>query len=405
MSEIVGWDYAVKCLSTVPVVAAALGPVAGLPAAEVPASHFSVMVKGAAQVFSAGPPLVEHATGETADEGGARRLGGRHPCRHRRQRRRHRGRGARAEIRRFLSYLPSHVWALPPVRESTDDPRRRDLRLRDAVPTHAPPVDTRAVIRSICDEGCVFEIGARFGRPVVGTLARIDGHPSAVLGTDGRFDGAGFSMEAALKLARFVDFADTFHLPVVYLVDNPGVMIGLAAEQAGTLRFGLPRPVGGPRGAFPWASVLVRRCFGVGGATHRNEARHSLRVAWPSGSWGSLPLEGGVEAAYKRVIEASPDPEAPRRAARPPAGRALAVPYGRELHGRGHHRPGRHPPGPRAAGSAPPTTRWPRVRSGRRAGRSGPDRPRPHRSLDPEERQVGLAVERGSSRRRGRGTR
>ena len=133
-----------------------------------------------------------------------------------------------------------------------------------------------------------------------------------MLGTDGRFDGAGFTVEAAHKLTRFVDFADTFHLPVVYLVDNPGVMIGLAAEQAGTLRVGCRALSAVHEARIPWASVLVRRCFGVGGATHRNEARHSLRVAWPSGSWGSLPLEGGVEAAYKRVIEASPDPEAAR---------------------------------------------------------------------------------------------
>ena len=308
VSEIVGWDYAVKCLSTVPVVAAALGPVAGLPAAEVPASHFSVMVKGAAQVFSAGPPLVEHATGEqlTKEELGgwevATRAGTVDNAVDSEDE-------AFEQIRRFLSYLPSHVWELPLVIESEDDPDRRDPWLRDAVPKSRRPIDTRRVIRSICDEGSVFEIAPRYGRAVVATLPRLDGHPCAVLGTDARFDGGGFSVEAALKLTRFVDFADTFHLPVVYLVDNPGVMIGLAAEQAGTLRFGCRALSAVHEARIPWASVLVRRCFGVGGATHRNEARHSLRVAWPSGSWGSLPLEGGVEAAYKRVIESSPDPE------------------------------------------------------------------------------------------------
>ncbi len=311
VSEIVGWDDAVKNLSTVPVVAAALGPLAGLPAAEAPASHFSVMVKGAAQVFSAGPPLVEAANGERVTK---EELGGWEVA-------------TRAgtidnavdteleafeQIRRFLSYLPSHVWELPPVVPSDDDPRRRDIGLRDAVPKGRRPVDIRAVIRSICDEGSVFEFGSRYGRAVVGTLARLDGHPVAVLGTDANFDGAGFSTEASYKLARLVDFADTFHLPVVYLVDNPGVMIGSAAERAGTLRAGCRALSAVHETRIPWASVLVRRCFGVGGATHRNEARHSLRVAWPSGSWGSLPLEGGVEAAYKRVIEEAPDPEAAR---------------------------------------------------------------------------------------------
>lgn len=308
VSEIVGWEDAVACLSAVPVVAAALGPVAGLPAAEVPASHFSVMVKGAAQVFAAGPPLVQHATGETVTK---EELGGWEVCTRA---------GtvdnavdtedeALAEMRRFLSYLPSHVWALPPVIESDDDPYRRDPWLRDAVPTTRRPVDTRRLLRSVCDEGSVFEIGARFGRSVIGALARLDGRPVAVLGTDARFDGAGFTVESAEKLCRFVDLADTFHLPVVYFVDNPGVLIGTAAERAGTLRAGCRALSAVHETRVPWASVLVRRCFGVGGATHRNTARHSLRVAWPSGSWGSLPLEGGVEAAYKRAIEESPDPE------------------------------------------------------------------------------------------------
>jgi acetyl-CoA carboxylase carboxyltransferase component len=307
VSEIIGWDYAVKNLSTVPVVAAALGPLAGLPAAEAPASHFSVMVKGNAQIFAAGPPLVEAANGEkvTKEELGgwevATRAGTIDNAVDTEDE-------ALEQVRRFLSYLPSHVWALPPVVDADDDPQRSDPWLRDAVPVGRRPIDTRRIMDSICDTGSVFEIGSRYGRSVIGALARIDGHPVAVLGTDARYDGAGFTTEASAKMVRFVDFADTFHLPVVYLVDNPGVIIGLAAERAGTLRAGCRALSAVHETRIPWASILVRRCFGVGGATHRNEGRHSLRVAWPSGTWGSLPLEGGVDAAYKRVIEASPDP-------------------------------------------------------------------------------------------------
>jgi acetyl-CoA carboxylase carboxyltransferase component len=311
VSEINGWAYAVRNLSTVPVVSAALGPVAGLPAAEMPASHFSVMVKGAAQVFAAGPPLVEAATGRVVTK---EELGGWVVC----TRAGTVDNAAESEedaieqVRRFLSYLPSHVWQLPPVIPSDDDPKRRDESLRDLVPKSRRPYDVRSLIDSICDQGSVFEIGRNCGRAVVGTLARIDGYPVAVLGTDPRFDGGGFSVEACNKLVRFVDFADMFHLPVVYLVDNPGVMIGPEAERAGTLRAGTRALSAVHEALTPWASILVRRCFGVGGATHRNEHRHSLRVAWPSGSWGSLPLEGGVDAAYKRVIAESPDPDAMR---------------------------------------------------------------------------------------------
>lgn len=311
VSEIVGWDYAVKSLSTVPVVAAALGPVAGLPAAEVPATHFSVMVKGAAQVFAAGPPLVKAATGRdiTKEELGgwevATRAGTVDNAVDTEQE-------ALAEIHRFLSYLPSNVYELPPVIECDDPIDRTDDWLREAIPRTRTPSDTRRMIRSIVDEGSMFEIAPRFGRAVVATLSRIGGHPVAVLGTDGRFDGAGFSTEAAAKLTRFVDLADLFHLPVVYLVDNPGMMIGLAAEQAGALRAGCRALSAVHETNVPWASVLVRRCFGVGGATHRNMNRYSMRVAWPSGTWGSLPLEGGIDAAYKSVIEEADDPERAR---------------------------------------------------------------------------------------------
>ena len=360
VSEIVGWEYAVKNLSTVPVVAAALGPLAGLPAAEAPASHFSVMVKGAAQVFSAGPPLVEAASGEqvTKEELGgwevATRAGTIDNAVDSEAE-------AFAEIRRFLSYLPAHVWELPPVTAERGRPQaarsrsaRRGAR-RVADRSTSAPSSPRSATPGACSRS-----GPRCGRAVVGTLARLDGHPVAVLGTDANFDGAGFSTEASYKLTRFVDFADTFHLPVVYLVDNPGVLIGSAAEQAGTLRAGCRALSAVHETQIPWASVLVRRCFGVGGATHRNEGRHSLRVAWPSGSWGSLPLEGGVEAAYKRVIEESADPDAARaelharlQAVRSPFRTAGVVPR------RGHHRSGRHPsdPVPLGAHRLPPPGR------------------------------------------------
>jgi acetyl-CoA carboxylase carboxyltransferase component len=307
VSDIIGWEYAIANLSTVPVACAALGPVAGLPAAEVPTSHFSVMVKGAAQIFAAGPPLVEAATGQviTKEELGgwevATRAGTVDNAADSED-------DALQQTRRFLSFLPSHVWQLPPVLPSNDDPNRRDLALRDLVPKARRPFNVRSLINSICDVGSVFEMGANFGRAAVSALARMDGHPVAVLGADPRFDGGGFSVESAAKLVRFVDLAETFHLPVIYLIDNPGLMIGLAAEKAGTLRAGCRALAAVHEATTPWASVLVRRCFGVGGATHRNEGRHSLRIAWPSGSWGSLPLEGGIEAAYKRVLAEAPDP-------------------------------------------------------------------------------------------------
>ena len=161
-------------------------------------------------------------------------------------------------------------------------------------------------------EGSVTEIAAAHGRAAVIALARLDGWPVVFLGTDSRIDGGGISAAAADKVVRFVDLADTFHLPVVAFMDHAGMLIGLDAERAGTLRAGCRALSAVYEVDVPWASVIVRRAYGAAGATHRNPTRHTFRVAWPSGEWGSLPLRGGVDAAYRRVIEEADDPEAKR---------------------------------------------------------------------------------------------
>ena len=112
---------------------------------------------------------------------------------------------------------------------------------------------------------------------------------------------------------RFIDLCDTFHLPVVNLVDNPGFLIGIEAEEAGTVRLGSRALLAMYQSSVPWISVIIRRCYGVAGAGHGKSNGLNLRYVWPSADWGSLPIEGGVQAAYKRDIESAPDPDARRR--------------------------------------------------------------------------------------------
>lgn len=297
-----GWDYVVANLSTVPVVAAALGPVAGLGAARLASSHFSVMLRGTAQVFIAGPAVVEAGMGETI---GKEELGGWEVAvqsgavdnvvdtEHE----------AFAQISDFLSYLPSNVWHKPPVYDAADDPQRTDDRLRELIPRNRrQPYDMRALMTSVFDRGSVFEIGPERGAAAVTALATLAGHPVAVLASDPEVYGGGMTAFDADIVARFIDLADTFHLPVVHLVDQPGFVIGSASERAGTIRHGARALAAVYQATVPWASVLVRRVFGVAGAGHRNHARHGFRVAWPSGDWGSLPIEGGLEVAFKRLL-------------------------------------------------------------------------------------------------------
>ena len=143
-------------------------------------------------------------------------------------------------------------------------------------------------------------------------LARLDGWPVAVLADDPYFYGGGWTADASQKVTRFVDLADTFHLPVVHLVDNPGFVIGIEAERAATIRHGARALAAVYQAPVPWCSVILRKVYGVAGAAHQNAARLSYRFAWPSGDWGSLPLEGGIEAAYKAQLEAADDPDAVR---------------------------------------------------------------------------------------------
>jgi acetyl-CoA carboxylase carboxyltransferase component len=134
----------------------------------------------------------------------------------------------------------------------------------------------------------------------------------AVLASDPKIYGGGLTAAASDKMARWVDTADTFHLPVVNFVDQPGFVIGVDAERAGTIRRGARALAAAYQATVPWVSVIVRKVFGVAGAGHGNAQALNYRFAWPSADWGSLPVEGGIEAAYRRELEASPDPEALR---------------------------------------------------------------------------------------------
>jgi acetyl-CoA carboxylase carboxyltransferase component len=308
------WDVAVALLSEVPVISACLGSVAGLGAARVATSHFSLMVKDTSQLFVAGPPVVERGVGEVVTK---EELGGSHIHAH--------VSGAVdnevenegeafAVIRRFLSYMPQNVWQLPLRQTPDDDPQRREEPLLSIIPRNKRRgYDVRQLLGLVLDRDSFFEIGRYYGRPLVTGLARLDGYPVGVLASDPLQGGGGLDAPASEKMTRFIDLCDTFHLPCVNFVDQPGFLLGTAAERAGTIRYGVRALAAVYQATVPWVSIIVRRVFGVAGAAHANTQRLNLRYAWPSGNWGSLPIEGGVMAAYKRDIASSPDPEARRR--------------------------------------------------------------------------------------------
>ena len=307
-----GFELTVANLSRVPVVAAALGPVAGLGAARVVASHFAVIVKGTSQLFVAGPPVVAAAMGETPDKeelGGARaqaRAGAVDNVAADED-------DALAQLRTFLSYLPGNVWEAPPVASSADPADRREEELLAIVPRESrSPYEARRILDLVLDSGSRFELGAAYGRSLITALGRLGGRPVGVLASDPKHYGGGLTAEASEKAARFVDMCDQFHLPLLNMVDQPGFVIGTDAERKGTIRRGTRAMFSIYQASVPAVSVIVRKAFGVAGAAHGDHSRLNLRYAWPSGDWGSLPIEGGIEAAYRRELEASDDPAALR---------------------------------------------------------------------------------------------
>jgi acetyl-CoA carboxylase carboxyltransferase component len=170
----------------------------------------------------------------------------------------------------------------------------------------------RKIIETALDAGSMFEFCRSYGSAAITGLARLDGWSVAVLASDPYFYGGGWTADAAIKITRFIDLANTFHLPVVNFVDVPGFLIGRQAEVDGTIRHGARALAALYQASVPWCSVLVRRAFGVAGAAHANHTRLMYRYAWPSGDWGSLPVEGGIEAAYRAELAASDDPTALR---------------------------------------------------------------------------------------------
>ena len=300
-----------QAMSMVPVVSAAVGAVAGLPAARLVASHFSVMTKNSSQVMIGGPALVERAFGQpiTKEE-----LGGPHihlrsgvvdniaddeP-------------GVFAQIRQFLSYLPTNVWETAPVHAGQDDPKRQEDELLKIIPRNRRRAySMRRLIECIVDQGSFFEIAPLYGPSQITGLARLNGQPVGILANDPQWYAGSMTAHGAQKVKRHVDLCDTFHLPIVSLVDEPGFMIGPEAKQTATIRYGTATLFAIMQSTVPWVSVIVRKVYGVAGAAHFGPA--GMVFAWPSAESGALPLEGGVAIAYRREIAAAPDPEAKRR--------------------------------------------------------------------------------------------
>jgi len=296
----------------VPVVSAVLGSVAGLPAVNACMAHFNVMVRGTAQVFPGGPPVVKAALGYdiTKEELGGAQVHGAIS-------------GvvdnvvesedeAFATIRRFLSYLPASVWEMAPRCRTDDDPERRDERLLSIVPRNRRRTyDAHRVIESVVDRGSFFEIAPAYGRARITGLARLNGYAVGIMANNPMFGGS-TDVAGGDKVIRLIQLCDTFHLPLVSLADEPGFTVGIEQEKKGIERAGARLVVATCDSQMPWITVVMKQVYGVAGQCQHRPTGMFRRYAWPSAEWGSMHIAGGAAAAYRREIETADDPEGKR---------------------------------------------------------------------------------------------
>jgi len=300
----------------IPLVAAMLGPCAAGTAYIPGLSDFVPMVVGQGAMALAGPHLTKAVTGEdiSMEELGGAKV----HCRKS-------GVGDLevsddAEcidaVKRYLSYFPANCEQRPPVRETADPVDRMSERLLDIVPeSPRKPYDMYEVIAEIVDDGEWFDIKPKFARTLITCLARFGGQPVGIVANQPKQLAGILDNDSADKAARFINLCDAFNVPLVFLQDVPGFMVGSKVEQAGIIRHGAKMLYAVSRATVPKITVVVRKAYGAGYYVMCGKAYEpDLIVAWPNAEISVMGAEGAVNIIGRSAIEASDDPDATREA-------------------------------------------------------------------------------------------
>jgi acetyl-CoA carboxylase carboxyltransferase component len=252
-----------RCSGRVPMVTAVLGASAGHGALVAPVSDFAVM-SAHASIFTAGPPVVYESMGEqiTKEDLGGPGVALKSGLIHNGADDDH---SALDVVRTYLGYFPTSAWSYPPDVAGGDDGPRLVAEVLDIVPRNGRRVyDMHRVIDVVFDAGSCFEVQPEFGRPVITALCRLGGHPVAVVANQPRSLAGSIDADGAEKAAHFITVADSFHLPLVFLADNPGVLPGSKSEQQAILRKGARMYVAQTLATSPKFEVTLRKAYGFG---------------------------------------------------------------------------------------------------------------------------------------------
>jgi acetyl-CoA carboxylase carboxyltransferase component len=299
----------------IPLVAAMMGPCAAGTAYIPGLSDFVPMVVGQGSMALAGPHLTKAVTGEDIsmeDLGGAKvhcRVSGVGDLEVKDDRE------CIQAVKDYLSYFPAHCGERPPVREASDPEDRMSEKLLDIVPESSrQPYDMYEVIREIVDGGEIFDIKPRFARTIITCLARFGGQPAGIVASQPKQLAGILENDSADKAARFINLCDAFNIPLVFLQDVPGFMVGSKVEQAGIIRHGAKMLYAVSRATVPKVTVVVRKAYGAGYYVMCGKAYEpDLIVAWPTAEISVMGPEGAVNIIGRSVIEAADDPDGARK--------------------------------------------------------------------------------------------
>jgi len=296
----------------VPQIAAMVGPGAAGTAYIPGLADFVPMVKNVGSMALAGPPLVKAVTGEDIGE---QELGGSkvHTTKS--------GVGdvevesdaaCIALMKRYLSYFPSSCEEQPPRVPCTDPVDRREESLLDLLPeSPRKAYDMYKLIEAIVDHGDYLDIKPRFARSIITCLARIDGHSVGIVANQPSHLGGILDIDSADKAARFIQICDAFNVPLIFLQDVPGFMVGSKVEHAGIIRHGAKMLHVMSAATVPKITVVVRKAYGAGYFVMCGRAYEpDLIVGWPTAEISVMGPEGMVGIAAKKLFgDAPPPPE------------------------------------------------------------------------------------------------
>jgi methylmalonyl-CoA decarboxylase subunit alpha len=306
-----GFGAMVDLSGLVPMVSAAMGNSVGGAAFNAMLSDFVVMVKETSFMAVSGPPVVLGAVGERVS---TQELGGAHV---------HLAETGQADfgaeddrdamrtIREYLSYFPSSAYELPPFRPTEDSAERSCERLLDIVPTNQrKPYDMYQVIEEIVDEGRHLPLKREYGQSIITSLARVDGHSVGIIASQPLHLAGVLDDTAAYKAIHFMDLCDAFHIPLIFLVDCPGFIVGKDWEKRSMLKMVARALHIHRRITVPKITVVIRKAYGLAYWILGGKAMNPDAIsAWPTASFSLMAPEPAINVLYEQEIAASPDPE------------------------------------------------------------------------------------------------